>query len=381
MRQAYKYKLYAADRNSRLDRQRIVACQIWNHSIALHRRYYKMWGKHLNQSRLKKRIAFLRNHIRPEWQALGSQSVQDVIERIDKAYQRFFGWCKKRTGRRVSPPKFRKRIKYKSFTLKQAGWKLLGDDRILIGRCSYKFHNSRPIDGGIKTVTLGRDAVGDWWVVFSVKRDEIPISRHMTGQTAGLDFGMSTFITLDTGETIPAPQPFLKLVKTIKSASRKVSRKQKGSNSRKRAVKNLARLHRRIANQRSDWMHKTARSLAQAYDIICIEDLALEGMKRLWGRKVSDIAWHQFTSILSWHCLKAGSRLVQVDRFYPSSKLCFVCGHLHAGLELRDRQWLCPQCGTLRDRDGNAAVNIRREGLRLFAEKYETGHRLRVEAA
>jgi putative transposase len=304
-----------------------------------------------------------------------------VIERIDKAYKRFFDWCKKRTDRRVSPPKFRKRIKYKSFTLKQAGWKLLSDDRIQVGRCSYKFHNSRKIDGDIKTVTLSRDAVGDWWVVFSVKQDDQSKTRHMTGKTAGLDFGMTTFITLSTGETIAAPQPLLRLLKTLKSASRKVSRKQKGSNSRKRALKNLARLHRRIANQRLDWMHKTAHSLAQAFDVICVEDLALEGMKRLWGRKVSDIAWHQFSLILSWHCLKAGSKLVKVDRFYPSSKLCSVCGYLHAELELRDRQWLCPQCGTAHNRDGNAAVNIHSEGLRLFAEKYEGGYVLREKAA
>lgn len=381
MRQAYKYKLYTADRNSRLDRQRVVACRIWNHCIALHRRYYRMWGKHLSPNRLKKHIAFLRKHVYPEWQALGSQAVQDVIERIDKAYQRFFAWCKSRSGRRVSPPKFKKRIRYKSFTLKQAGWKLLGNDHVQIGRCSYKFYNSRDIDGHIKTVTISRDAVGDWWIVFSVKCDGEVKSRTVTGKTAGLDFGLTTFITLSTGETIKAPQPLLRLLKTLKSASRNVSRKKKGSKSRCKAVLTLARLHRRITNIRLDWMHKTARYLAETFDVICIEDLSLEGMKRLWGRKVSDIAWNQFVLILEWHCLKAGSVLVKVDRFYPSSKTCSVCGYIHEGLLLKDRSWICSKCGKRHNRDENASLNIHSEGLRIFAQQYEAGHRLRKEAA
>jgi len=382
MRQAFKYKLYRADRNRRLDKRRIVACQIWNHCIALHRRYYRMFGKHLLSGRLKTRIAFVRKHIRPEWQVLGSQSVQDVIERIDRAYDRFFDWTRKRSGRRVAPPKFKKRVKYKSFTLKQTGWKLLSKDRIQIGRCSYKFHNSRSIDGLVKTVTVTRDAVGDFWIVFSVVIADDLGHRAVTGKTAGIDFGMSHFIMLDTGETITAPQPLLQLLKTLKAASRNVSRKKKGSRSRKRAVLALARLHRRIANMRLDWSHKTARYLANTYDVICIEDLSLEGMKRLWGRKVSDIAWNQFVSVLSWHCQKQGSHLVKVDRFNPSSKLCSVCGYVHEGLSLKDRQWVCPECGTAHDRDRNAAVNIQREGLRLFAEKYrEAGHCLGEEAA
>lgn len=381
MRQAYKFKLYTADRNIRLDRQRIVACQVWNHCIALHRRYYRMYGKHLQEKHLKRHIAFLRKHVYLEWQCLGSQAVQDVIERIEKAYKRFFDWVKKRTGRRVAPPKFRKRIRYKSFTLKQAGWKLLSGNHIQIGRCSYKFYGDRQVTGDIKTVTIGRDAVGDWFIVFSVLSEDKPISRTVTGKTAGLDFGLSVFITLSNGEMIHAPQPLLGLLKTLKTASKNVSRKKKGSSSRRKAVKILARLHRRIANIRTDWMHKTARYLAQAYDVICIEDISLEGMKKLWGRKVSDIAWNQFVSILEWHCLKAGSKLVRVDRFFPSSKMCSVCGHIHEGLSLKDRTWVCPKCGAVHDRDINASVNIEREGLRIFSEQYEAGHRLGKEAA
>jgi len=382
MRQAYKYKLYAADRNSRLDRQRIVACQIWNHCIALHRRYYRMFGKHRSSSRLKHRIAIMRKYLRPEWQLLGSQSVQDVIERIDRSYERFFDWCKKRTGRRVAPPKFKKRINYRSFTLKQAGWKLLGDDHIQIGHCSYKFHNSCPVDGQIKTVSIVRDAVGEFWIVFSVLNEAIAAKQTVTGNTAGLDFGLSTFATLSDRITIQAPQPLLQLLKQLRKACHNVSRKKKGSNGRRRAKLALALLYRRIASLRRDWQFQTAAKHAKSYDVICIEDLSLQGMKALWGRKVSDLAWADFALILKWQGLKYGCTVVEVDRFFPSSKLCSHCGHIHEGLKLKDRKWSCPSCGIHHDRDANAAVNIRREGLRLFAvRQHEAGHRLREKAA
>jgi putative transposase len=325
----------------------------------------------------------MRNHIRPEWRLLGSQSVQDVIERIDKSYQRFFSWCKTRTGRRVSPPKFKKRVNYKSFTLKQSGWELLGEDRVQLGKCSYRFHNSRPIDGQIKTVTIVRDAVGDYWIVFSVVNGAGVAKQSATGKTAGLDFGLKTFATFSDRTTISAPQPLLKQIKQLRNSCRNLSKKKKGSNGRKRAKLALARLYRRVADIRRDWQFQTAATLTRHYDIICIEDLGLQGMKALWGRKVSDLAWSDFVKTLKWQAMKYGCTIVEVDRYFPSSKLCSECGYIHKDLELKDREWTCPECGTHHDRDANAAINIHREGLRILADSgnNEAGHRLREKAA
>lgn len=385
LRKAYKFKLYSADKNKRLDRQRIAASRIFNHCIALHKRYYRMFGKHLSEARLKKRIAFMRRHLRPDWKCLGSQSVQDAIERIEGGFQRFFeNVMAKKAGkstRRVSPPSFRKSVKYRSFTLKQAGWKLKGDGRIQIGKCMYRFRQSCPIDGSIKTVTIYKDAVGDFWIVFSVKLEEEVVKRTVTGKTAGFDFGLTTFLIGDDGTKIQAPQPLLHALKAIGKASRRLSKKKKGSSGRKRARLALARLHRRVANIRRDWQFKIALYLARTFDMICLEELSLAGMKALWGRKVSDLAWADFVSILAWQCKKHGTVIVKVDRFFPSSKTCSNCGHVHKNLGLKDRQWECPGCGAHHDRDGNAAVNIRREGQRLFALDHEAGCRLREKAA
>lgn len=382
-RQAFKYKLYHADRNRRLDRQRRIAGQIWNHCIALHKRYYRRYRKHLNQKRLKSRIAYLRNHLRPEWKNLGSQAVQDVIERIERGYELFFKACRlrkeKKSKRVVRPPSFRKGVKYRSFTLKQAGWKLLSPGKVRIGGAAYRYHAGRDIDGTIKTVTISRDAVGDFWIIFSVETDEPSPNRAATGRTAGFDFGLKRFLTGSDDTTVEMPEPLKSELKRVKKANRRLSRKLKKSGGRKKARLSLARLHRQIADRRREFHHQTARALSRKYDVICIEDLNLTGMKSLWGRKVSDLGFAQFVDILAHHCRKNGSRLVKIDRFFPSSKTCSVCGHIHRELSLRDRTWECPSCGSLHDRDKNAAINIEREGLRLIAP--QAGHRLEGEAA
>ena len=379
VRQAFKYKLYHADRNRRLNRQRIAAGQIWNHCIALHKRYHRRFKVHLSQNRLKARIAYLRNHLRPEWRQLGSQAVQDVIERIERGYKLFFKAVRDKSGRKVRPPTFKKVSRYRSFTLKQAGWKLLAPGRVKVGGCVYRFHHSRDIEGKVKTVTIGRDAVGDFWIVFSVETAGTTPIRAATGRTAGFDFGLKQFLTGSDESEVQMPQPLLSDLKRLKKASRALSRKKRDSKGRKRARKALARLHRRIANRRRDFHHQRARELAQAFDVLCIEDLNLAGMKALWGRKVSDLGFAEFVSTLEHHCRKAGKSLIKIDRYFPSSKLCSNCGHIHQDLSLRDRTWPCPNCGVVHDRDHNAAVNIEREGLRLFA--HQAGHRLEEEAA
>lgn len=378
-RQAYKFKLFAAGRNTRLDLQRRAAAQVWNHSIALHRRYYRRFGRHLGQARLKKRIAFLRNHLRPEWKKLGSQAVQDVIERIERGYQLFFAAGRCNSGRKVRPPTFKKTKNYRSFTLKQAGWKLLAPGRVRIGGCSYRYHDSRPVEGVVKTVTIGRDAVGDFWITFSVLHDRGAAKRVATGQTAGFDFGLQRFLTGSRGVDFEMPAFLRASLSALRQASRRLPRKVRGSKRRKRARLELARLHRQVADGRRDFQHKLARHLAQTYDVICIEDLSLVGMKALWGRKVSDLAFAEFVSILQHHCRKLGATLVQVGRFFASSKLCSTCGHIHSALALRDRRWSCPSCGTTHERDRNAAINIEREGLRILYD--QAGHRLAEEAA
>lgn len=366
VRMTYRYKLYDNKQNRHLDRAIDIAAEIWNHCIALHRRYYRMFGKHLSANRLKVFLAKLKRREKyAHWNLLGSQAVQDIPERIARAYDAFFTHVKERRSGRKAPPKFRKRKNYHSFTLKQAGYKFLEGNRVQIMGHTYKYVNHRPFVGKIKTLTVKRTNAGEFYIYLSVVQEwqEIP-SR--TGDAVGLDFGMKHFLTLDNSKTIDSPQWYASALKGLRNAHRAVSRCQKGSNNRRRALQHLERIHTQVRNRRRDWFFKLANELINQYAVICIEDLNLDGMKHLWGRKVSDLAYGEFIQILEWVARKNGSIVVKVDRWLPSSKACHICGTVNTNLALTDRRWICDGCGAILDRDTNAAINIREAGLSLL---------------
>ena len=368
----FVFKAYASKRNRKLHSQIDTAASIWNHCIALHKRYYRRFGKHLNVFVLKKHITKLKKLPRFSfWKRLGSQAVQDVVLRVEKSYQLFFGYLKIKKagtakGRKVRPPNFKRRSKYTSFTLTQAGY-IVNGNRLQIGKQQYRFFKSREIEGKIKTLTIKRDALGDIFFVFvtdaehQVLHAATTATNTMAGTIAGMDFGLKDFLTISDGTKVTAPLPLKKQLKSLKKANRNLSRKQKGSNHRRQARKSLARIHRSVANQRKDFHFKLAKDLTNRHNAIAIEDLNLQGMKALWGRKVSDLGFASFVQILEHQATKTGCAIVKVDRWFPSSKTCSVCGCINKELSLRDRVWTCA-CGTTHDRDLNAATNIQRAG-------------------
>lgn len=348
-----KFKLYQHKRNRYLKRSINAAGNIYNHCIALHRRYYRRYGKHLNCAKLQAHIAKLRKR-NPFWQLVGSQAVQDICQRIEKAYQLFFKHHKKG----VKPPGFKKVKKYKSFTLKQAGYKFLGSNRVKIGNKIYQYWNSREIAGTVKTLTIKRTPLGELFMVVVVDNVEEPEIKSETGKIAGFDFGLKTFLTCSEGFQIESPLFLKQSLNAITQASKQHSQKQKGSANRERARKSLVRKYEDIANRRSDWFWKLAHHLTDKFDVLCFETLNLKGMQRLWGRKVSDLALREFLDILEWVARKKGKQVIYIDRWYPSSKTCNHCGHRLDSLDLSVRQWRCPSCQSINGRDDNAAKNI-----------------------
>lgn len=353
----YKFKLYKTKQNRYIHWQINASGSIYNHCIALHKRYYKMFGKHLNMYKLMKHIAKLRNRIK-SWQQVGSQAVQDICQRIDKAYKLFFKEFKKGT----KPPSFKKTRKYKSFTLKQAGYKFLKDNRLKIGNQVYKFSKSREIQGKIKTLTVKRNNLGELFIL--VVTDFVDESFGVvTGKIAGFDFGLKTFLTIDDDTSIESPLFFNQSRSELKAANRSLSRKKKGSKNWYKAKDNLNRVYETVANRRRDWFWKLAHQLTNEYDVLVFEDLNLDGMKRLWGRKVSDLSFSTFLEILQTVVTNKGKLVHFVDRFYPSSKTCSHCGYINKELTLKERTWDCASCNTQGiSRDLNAAINIKREG-------------------
>lgn len=288
----YKFKLYQHKRNRHLHRSINAASSIYNHSIALHKRYYRLFGKHLNKYQLQKHIAKLRKK-NEYWQSVNSQSVQDIADRIERAYKLFF----KHNKKGVRPPNFKKRIKYKSFCLKQSGYKFLGENQLKIGKRVYKFWKSRDIQGKIKTITVKRNPLGEIFIF--VVTDYIDSQAIiMSGKSVGADFGLKVFLTCSDGSEIKSPLFLKQSLKELKVASRNHSRKKRGSKSREKARKNLVRVHEKVVDRRTDWFWKTAHELTDKFDYLYFETLNLRGMQRLWGRKISDLAFSEFLKIL-----------------------------------------------------------------------------------
>ncbi len=352
-----KFKFYKHKRNRYLKLTINAAGVIYNHCVALHKRYYRMWGKYLNCAKLQKHIAKLRKSNK-FWQLVGSQAVQDICQRIEKAYQLFF----KHNKKGVRPPNFKKVKKYKSFTLKQAGYKFLGGNRIKIGNKVYQFWNSQPIEGRVKTVTIKRTPVGEMFLVLVVDNRNKPEVKSETGKIAGFDFGLKVFLTCSEGFSIQSPQFLKQALNDVKKASRSLSKKRKGSNNWEKARKHLVRQHEKVVNRRRDWFWKLAHSLTEQFDVLCFETLNLKGMQRLWGRKIGDLAFCEFIEILEWVANKKGKLIVFIDQWYPSSKTCFHCDHVLEKLELNVREWRCPSCSSINGRDENASLNIKRVG-------------------
>lgn len=374
MRKSFKFKLYRNKRkNRKLQRKIEIASEIWNYCVERQKAAYENKEPYINKYQLQKDIVYIKNTY-PDyqhWNTLNSQTVQEITDRVDKAYQRFFKWAKSKSGPRMLPPKFKSRKKYKSITYKTSGWKYDGNNEIIIQGVKYRFHNSREILGNIKTVTIKRDSVGDYWVVFSCDNVEEPYQTQMTGSAVGADFGLKTFITLSDATEIIAPEPFKQNLKELARKNRNLSKKVKGGNNRNRAGLEVARLHRKISNQRKDFHWKLAHYLVSNYDIISFETLNLEGMKRLWGRKISDLSFAEFINILEYKANKEDKQIVFVDRWFPSTKTCFDCGFINKSIELKDRNWYCPECGVYHDRDLNAAMNILKESERAFSDRLE----------
>ena len=310
------------------------------------------------------------------WKCLPSQAIQCELKRIDTASQRFFN---KLGGR----PHIKPKHKFRSITFPSlAGLKIENNHRTItfrewdtdkskwkFKRVTYSFHKHRDWKGEIKRITLKRDKCGDYWLCITTDATATEI-LPTTGKSVGADFGMKdAYLTLSTSEKGQSPQFHKQSLNALRQLNKAVSRPVKGSNNWWRAVRALARLYSKVSNQRRDWHWKLATDLCQRFDAIATETLNLDGMKRLWGRKVSDLAFYQFLEILKSKCSKHKREFAQVGQWTATTKPCSDCGYHNETLSLTDRQWTCPKCGSHHDRDINAAINILRAGLAASVEQ------------
>ncbi len=369
MRKTFKYRLYPNKQQQRLLERQLEECRwLYNHLLAERR---DAWEQRRESVRLYDQHATLPalKVERPSLAGVQSQVVQNVAVRIDLAFQAFFR--RVRAGQQEPGyPRFRGQGRYDSLTFPQVpvGCKLDTDAKRLrvmnIGRIKVILH--RPLEGTPKTATLRRSSTGKWYVSFSCECAE-PSPLPETGQRVGIDVGLLTFAALSTGEAIANPRFFRHEEQVLAKVQRRLSKEEKGTPARARRRRVVARVYERIAWRRSDFAHQHSRGIANTFDVIAVEDLAVNRMvhHHCLAKSIHDAAWSQFADLLSYKAAWAGRRYVAVNPAYTSQD-CSQCGHRQA-LSLADRTYTCPCCGVVMDRDLNASLNILRLGQQSLA--------------
>ena len=364
-RRTYKYQLREHPQNMRLGNMLDDLCDVHNHFLKLENRYYRIYGKYAGRWRLQPHLTNLLKRTHQHWAWIPRDTLDAVIVNIHRGFERFFDIPG--TGR----PKHKRRGKLRSAKF-QSGY-LLEKGRVRLSfrewdepsqSCKFNkrwflFHQHREWRGTVRYVQILRDAMGTYWI-YIITDDASKAFLPATDESVGADFGLETYLTLSTGEKIQHPQPLKKSLSELRTLNKALSRKVRGSGNWWRCVREIARLYRHIANQRKDWHFKLATDLCEKFDTIVLETLNLDGMKRLWGRKVSDLAFYQFVEILKFKCFKHNREFLKMGQWTPTTQPCSDCGYHNKDLTLSDRQWTCPKCGSYHDRDVNAAINILR---------------------
>ena len=286
-----------------------------------------------------------------EWlKEVNSQSLQQALRNLDVAYNKFF-------NKQAAFPTFKKKRSNQSFSVPQR-WSVVGGE-LNIPKCEgMEIVLHRPIEGVTKSVTISCTTTGKYFASILCEV-EMPEPEYV-GNEIGIDFGIKAFLTMSDGEVVESPKYFREAEKRLKRLQRSVSRKVKGSNSRRKAIYKLAIQHEKVANQRADFLHKTSRQFVSDNQAIHIEDLVIRNMVKnhKLAKSISDAGWGTFVNMLEYKGKWYGCHIRKVDRFFPSTKRCNECGFINNNLTLKDREWECPECNVIHDRDCNAALNI-----------------------
>jgi putative transposase len=357
---AIKIRLYPTIDQQQILEQSFGNCRwLWNYSLNLMNQTYKETGKGLSGYDVKKLIPVLKK--KHEWLGLTySQCLQQVCLNLGVAFNNFF-------EKRASYPSFKSKHGKQSIQYPQnvrvlesvVNLPKMGEVRAII---------HRPIEGKVKTVTVSKNCSNQYFASVLVEDGKEKPQSTIEGQAIGIDVGLTHFCITSNGSKFDRPRFFTKHEDNLQQKQQDLSRKQKDSNQRVKAKKKVAKVHQKITNCREDFLHKLSRRIVDENQVIVTENLNIKGMMKnhCLAKAIAQVGWGMFQTMLKYKAENEGKVYQEVERFFPSSKTCHVCLNQVGSLSLEVRTWTCEHCSSKHDRDINAAINLRNEGLRIL---------------
>lgn len=364
-KRAYHYRFYPTQEQAHI-LARTFGCvrYVYNWGLRTRTDAYYQRQEHLYYEQLAVLLTSLKKQEEVAWlQEVSSVPLQQSLRHLESAFRTFFDG-------RAKYPTFKKKHGPQAATYASSAFKWDGKDLTLAKMTApldIRWSRSLPKDAKPSSVTVTKDPAGRYFVSFLIEEAIAPLP--VSPKTVGVDLGLHDVVTLSTGEKTGNERFFTKDEKKLARAQRCLARKQKGSKNREKARRKVARIHARIADRRCDFLHKLTTRLIRDNQVVCIESLQVKNMlgNHTLAKAIADVGWGELVRQLQYKAAWYGRAVVAIDKWYPSSKRCSACGHILDSLPLDVRQWTCPECGTVHDRDVNAALNIKAAGLAVYA--------------
>lgn len=377
MRKSFKFRFYPNAQQRQLLTSILYDCQqLYNAALEQRRDAWKLHKRSLSCYDQIKQLPELCKEF-PEYKAIYSQILREPLRNLDKAFKAFFARIKR--GEKSGFPRFRARDRYDSFTYPQAynGSVKLKDNKVWLSKIgAIKIRKHREIEGKIKTATVKREGK-HWYIAFSC--DEVPRKvLPASDKNVGIDVGLMHFATFSTGKTVENPRHLKHSREKLCKAQQVLAAKKKGTSARRKAKERVGAIHRKISNQRMDFLHKLSRKIINEFGFIAVENLNIQQLLELKAEfrkqsnalhgSIADAAWGQFVFYLAYKAEEAGRGIVKVPA-RGTTKTCSKCGYVNGRLPLSQREFSCCNCGFHIDRDLNAAQNILRLGRSLARKR------------
>ena len=358
----YKYRMYPNKEQERILTRYFGSVRfVYNHFLAERKKQYDENGKSDNYYAQAKTLTKLKKQEEYSWlKEINSQTLQYSLRCLETAYTNFFSG-------RDKFPKFKAKKHGGSFNVPQ--YCTIENGRIYIPKFKQgiKIKEHRTFQGNVKNMTISVTPSGKYYVSILSEVEYEPLRK--TNKKVGIDLGIKDFIVTSDGVRYFGNKFIKRYEKKLAKTQKVLSRKTKGSNEWNKMRLIVARTQEKIHNCRMNKLHKISTDLVRNYDVICCEDLNVKGMQRnhQLSKNIADASWGIFLNLLSYKCERDDKQLIKVGRFYPSSKTCHYCGYVKEDLSLKDRNWKCPRCGQMIDRDLNASINILNEGIKSIS--------------